>query len=216
MGEEIIESFPRPERSDRTSVVRLKTIRTENLGAEGRKFRVLATLLVRGKERQIGQMFVKELNLEVFKDPDSVVRETLEKYLWLKKHKLPVVPTLRYDPENHRFLMTDVSEGGKYVIIDKHNPLAKARIKIKNLEEVKRRLLSTSKKAFAKGEGVFLTADSFAVVVDQTTGKGRVLILDLVKRSYKISGGRSPQLGYTFAPSQAKAGAHSFIEKYLV
>ncbi len=116
--------------------------------------------------------------------PEAIPENVLKKYKKLKENGFPVVPTFRYDPENKYFLMTDLTENGKNIIIDKHEPLKNTNINIENIDQIKKEILQTAEKAW--NNEIFLSYDAYAVVVNKETRIGKLYILDIGQMSYEI------------------------------
>lgn len=85
--------------------------------------------------------------------------------------------------------MSDITQEGKYVIIDKHTPLQKSSVSINNGEALKEQLRKVAVRAFDKGNGVLLHRDAYSVVVDQE-GIGQICLLDLGIGSYRVNHGK--------------------------
>jgi hypothetical protein len=140
-----------------------------------------------GRTRSAGRMIVKDQGIDALYDMgfcDAWPEVIAEKYAWLRAHGFPVVPTLLVDVETNKVIMTDVSEDGCKKIIDKHNPL-ETQLDLKNKNSVKQELLSIAENAYAEGNGVFLGADAFAVVVDNRR-IGKVVLLDLGLQTWRV------------------------------
>ena len=127
--------------------------------------------------RDAGTYFIKEANPNM-SDFDALPPAVMSKYERLKKKKLPVVNTLRFDQKNNNYLMTDVSKNGQNEIIDIHNVLKEAKIKPINVEEIKSEIKRLAIQAFDSGNGVLLSHDCYAIIVDEK-GIGKVMLLDL-------------------------------------
>lgn len=157
-------------------------------GNEGTIARTNITLERKGKRRNVpGPMIIKDLGgYSPFNNPAMYGENVLIKHRWLKEHGFPVVPTLRYDPERKIFLMTDVTLGGIKRIIDKHHPIHwtdKLAPYIKTFRGVAKGI---AQDAYADGNGVFLSSDSYAILVDHLE-RGELCLLDIGLNSYPIS-----------------------------
>lgn len=164
--------------------------------------------------RKVNGLIIKRINPSIIGDyPEASVESVLEKYLWLKSYGLPVVPTLRVNRDSQQILMTDMTNGGRNEIIDKHNPLAISRIPILNLGELKEELVGVAERAYNSGDGVILDRDAFAVIVDRTKNIGKVCLLDLGLGSYRLTRNElSNTSNIIYSP---KLRAKSFIGNYL-
>lgn len=160
-------------------------------GVEGNKLTAEVSV-VGQKSRLVGGMFIKYLDAQSA-DPinwnfEGSGEEILAKYTWLKRRGFPVVPTLRWDAKHKRLLMTDMTVGG-HTIVDKHHRMYLRRISITNQAQLEADILRIARTAYADGNGVFLSSDAYAVVVDQS-GLGRVFLLDLGLCSFRLAGGK--------------------------
>ncbi|MBI2310318.1 hypothetical protein HYU90_00620 [Candidatus Collierbacteria bacterium] len=149
-------------------------------GVEGKK--AFGEVIVVGdtKERRGGQLFVKY----AIHPHDSLVSDVMKKYYWLKKKGLPVVPTLRFDDKTNSLLMTDLTDGGKNIIVDSHHSLSEYGIKaeqISNLIEIQETLRQIAEQAYDDGEGMKLDDDNYSVVLEKDGFgfKGKVFLVDL-------------------------------------
>ena len=185
-----------------------------SIGDEGETSTGLVTLSKHGRQRIVGEFFLKSLYSRNASDERSATA-ILEKHKWLKEHGLPVVPTLRYNPEKNVLLMTDMTRGGEKVIIDKHVGLEESGIspdEIRNYKELKRRILGIAKKAYAGGNGIFLDSDAYAVFIDAQPGKdglrgaevGLVDIAALTKKLVEIP--RDSRAYFSEGEALARAG----------
>lgn len=167
---------------DRSSKVSgtTKAIKGIENNSEGKIFRADVSVCLGSDMRRVGGMIIKAVSPNILPEARDRVawpEEVMKKYLWLKQHGLPVVPTLRVDIENNRILMTDITEGGKKILIDKHRKRLEKTV-INNRDYLKEELLSTAERAFACGNGVFLDFDAYSIVVNEH-GLGKVYLLDL-------------------------------------
>lgn len=172
-----------------SKVINVKGTRLKSIpgGNEGMIAQTNITLEHNGKRRYVpNTMIIKKLEPEYHLKPTAYGKNVLIKYHWLKTHGLPVVPTLRFDPEKNIILMTDMTLQGKQKIIDRHNPLFPTDKPIPNIEALKIEAKEVAEKAYAKGNGVFLAADSYAILVD-SQGFGKLCLLDFGQLSYKLS-----------------------------
>ncbi len=137
--------------------------------------------------RRVGSMIVKEISPSMLGYTNYATawpQEVMGKYRWLKGNKLPVVPTLRIDFENNRILMTDMTDNGNKIIIDRHSPIDTS---IENMDALKEELPNIAERAFADGNGVYLNFDAYAIIVNNN-GIGEICILDLGLGAYRLKG----------------------------
>lgn len=154
---------------------------------EGDKYFVKAKFTDKDGVKREERMFVKHLNADFeYRDffPEYGGIPMLEKYLWLKDRGFPVVPTLMIGRDTEEVLMTDVTEGGKNIFIDKQKTLVKAGVKLVNLEELKEEAVRVSERAF--NEGLLLNIDAFSVVVSPD-GVGKLMLVDIGTRTYFVT-----------------------------
>lgn len=179
---------------------------------EGDKYFALVDVLRKGRRRRVGRMFVKVLNADfVYADffPEYGEIPMLEKYEWLKKRGFPVVPTLRINRETSEVLMTDVTDNGRNVLIDKQNTLLKSGIRLSNVEALKNEAVKVSERAFK--EGLLLNIDAFSVVVTPD-GIGRLMLIDIGTRTYFVTEKmKSERDGY----ENGENGRRESIEKFV-
>lgn len=183
---------------------------------EGDKYFVKARFTDKNGGKREERMFVKYLNADsVYRDffPEYGSIPMLEKYIWLKERGFPVVPTLMIGWDKEEVLMTDVTEGGKNIIIDKQNTLAKAGIKIVNLEKLKEEVIEVSERAFR--EGILLNIDAFSVVVSPD-GLGRLMLIDIGTRTYFVTEGmKSESDDYENGEHGRKKSIDRFVKEVL-
>lgn len=189
-------------------------IQTSFIGLEGPIHKVLVQLRRGNRVRPVGEMYVKGIIMpDKTKQTDG--HSIYRKWRWLKDHNQPVLTTIRVNEEGDAVLMSDATEGGKYVIIDKHtDPTVRANTKINNLEEVKSQVRMVARECYAGGNGIFLDKESYAVQVDEH-GQAHVMLIDLGALAYQLSEGRAISEGSLFRLSEAQHEAEQFIEEYL-
>lgn len=185
-----------------------KWVRT---GTEGSNAFVNVIAEVAGKKEKERTMFIKDIDAEYWrKYPEGRPDHVLRKYEWLKEHGFPVVPELEIDEKNTSILMTDMTQGGRVEIVDKHHPLSVFPIEIFNRSQIVEAIPVLAKEAFARGTGVFLDSDSYAVYVGEDRN-GQLSILDLGQMSYKLGESDTPYK----TEEGAIAQAHYFIKNYF-
>lgn len=155
-----------------TTKVRLGERTWIEAGEESNKgFVVVDVLGENGRSRQI-RMFYKDLSEE----SHVTVEEYLERHEALRKAGCPVVATLRKSEEvENRMLMSDVTENGKLLIVDFHD-YSKHKL-IKGKRKLFKQVRSISKNVFEAG--YVLHENAFAAVVDPSSGKAEIVLLDL-------------------------------------
>jgi hypothetical protein len=202
--------FLRSDNLGKPSRIHGSIVKKIEFGVEGPKFLSQARLERNHRGRAIGLVFTEILDPKTVGNVNRFAHRVLEKHSWLKNHNLPVVPTLRYDPKKHQFMQTDMSRGGKFRIIDKHLPIGKSGITINNLEEVKMRIMEIAKLAFDRGNGVLLSIDSYAVIVDKG-GNGTAFLLDLGLNSWLLSKEKPAFISGVTTVQHAYVAANQFI-----
>lgn len=159
-------------------------------GIEGEVRRSKIEVVIGSAQRRAPDMVIKQIEvLDAL--PETTPKEIKKKYNWLRKHRFPVVPTFRVDAMSNEYLMTDATAGGRLILVDKHSPLKKNNIEIKNLAELHAELAQTAERAFNQGNGVLLGSDSYSLVVDPQTGLGRILLLDITRGTYMVHDNRA-------------------------
>lgn len=176
---EITGDFLKSSEKGRGAKVRINLGERVRVGVEGEKAFGTAIIRKAGKERGVGQMFVKYSI-----STDVSVAYVVEKYRWLKKKGLPVVPTLRYDSKTNSLLMTDLTEGGKKIVVDRHHPLIEYGIapdQISNWMEIRQNVDQIAVQACDGGEGMRLSYDNYAVVLEKKDSdyEGKVFLVDI-------------------------------------
>ncbi|MDD4937462.1 MAG: hypothetical protein PHX34_00365 [Candidatus Shapirobacteria bacterium] len=118
-------------------------------------------------------MILKSQNEISQKFPECTPEYMFKKYLKLKELGLPVLTDFWVDPENRRFLMTDLSEW----VIDKHTK-DKLPIVIENLNALKSEAIKFSSIAYQGN--VYLAGEAYCIFFDKKNykGKGRLYTLD--------------------------------------
>lgn len=174
------EFFKKPGDS-RGDLIRIKSEGTIFKGEEGTRF--YGKTFVRAgnssKERAAGLFFTKILK------PHISAEGVMKKYLWLKGKNLPVVPTLRYDRKTNTLLMTEMSEGGKKLLIDRHHPLSTYGVRVEqisNWSDLTNAVADLATRAYDNGDGMELDNDNYMIVLDKVKGGylGRVCLVDIV------------------------------------
>ena len=82
--------------------------------------------------------------------------------------------------------MTDVTQGGRLILIDKHTPLSKQNIEILNLELIHSQLRAMALSSFNEGNGVVLGSDSFALVYDPYNKIAEIILVDIGRGTYIV------------------------------
>ena len=164
----------------RGALIRVEGKEMIEVGDEGPKFIGEASVIRGQREKRAGQFFVKIITVG-----DASIGKVMDKYHWLKGRGLPVVPTLRYDKKNNTLLMTELSEGGKKILVDRHHPLSNYGIKtrqIKNWGELKRQVGEIAAAAYDRGKGMELSSDNYMLILDKTTRGyvGNICLVDIV------------------------------------
>ncbi|OGK39310.1 hypothetical protein A3F34_01850 [Candidatus Roizmanbacteria bacterium RIFCSPHIGHO2_12_FULL_44_10] len=168
---------------DRFSHVVVDDLNLVEAGSEGEKGMVSVAVQRNGRFRPVGMMFIKDLTLSWYnnKSTESTIEDYLEKYRGLKRLGLPVVPTFRFDDQRNLILMTDVTEGGKFRLLNAHCSSEFTReFKPHNFDEVRKQIFDISYRALDLNgsSGVMLGFDAYSILVD-STGIGRPLLLDI-------------------------------------
>ena len=178
-------------------------------GQEGEKGIVDVQVNKGNKSRRL-RMFAKLLNGECQNFSEAHPSEVLEKHHRLRCLGLPVVPTIRYDPSCVCYLMTDVTEGGTYDVVDSNNPLRMHSGRIKNIRDLMQETVQVAETAYYYGNGVFLDSDAYAVLVNRQTGVGFLSLLDIFTNSYLLSGGETQHRSGILTLRCAKDNAIAF------
>ena len=193
--------YPNPESEGHTLEISGQQLQTA--GDEGRIFR--------GKveNQNMGPMIVKEMNpriLQIY--PEARWDDVYKKHKFLRQLGLPVVETIMFDPENNRYLMTDVTQGGSYGFIDRRNKTVFG--VVSNPYEVIKNVYDMAKIAFSNGNGVFLNKDAYGLKVVGSLGK--TAITDIFLGSYLLKGGSSPiNTSVIFTEENAVVQAQYFL-----
>lgn len=155
----------------RRSLVTVRPISTVKAGNEARKSFVEATVHSQSGREKTLELFLKTYNRL---DPRSA-GEVMATHTKLKQLDLPVVDTLRISEDGQNLLMSEITEGGKFEILDIHNtnPVTKVR----NREQLKEELEKV--RETARSNGLIFTPDAYAIAVDKVTGIGKLLLVDL-------------------------------------
>lgn len=114
------------------------------------------------------EMFLKEMSSED-------CQKTVDMYRMLKSMGVPVPNTLRIAEDGSGVLMTDVTEGGKYELLDNHN--LHATTEVKNVGAICDEVAHWQDALYKKGW--VGTKDGYSVIVDRNTGIGRLVFLDI-------------------------------------
>lgn len=211
-GEKISGEFNKIYPKPRIARITGRVTNSYKKGVEGAKYLVSVKLHLGKKSKEAGSMFLKTLgNTDVPWDSYSP-EDTIEKYYWLKKHGLPVPPTMRLDQKLGQFIMTDLTQGGKYHIIDKHRGPIKG--SIKNSEDVENQIREIARQAYANGNGVYLDYDAYTIVIDDL-GIGKAFVVDIGLCSHRIFAGSSKK-GNKVTLSSAQNQAEWFINDYVI
>lgn len=113
------------------------------------------------------------------KYPEINVEMQAQKWLILHQLGLPVAPTFRIDPGKSTIVRTDITEGGKWKIYDTHSHLPEnLRNQLKNLKVIKDQVKQIAVTAYNNGNGVLLSIDSFALLVDDNNNT-KIMLHDL-------------------------------------
>lgn len=165
------------------------------------------------KNKDCGKMILKtplydDENIKEF--PEFSPENIFKKYQKLKTKGFPVVPTLRYCPENSCFLMTDLTEGNKNIIIDKHKKIRSTGILIENMEQIKEEIIDIANRAW--NCEIFLSFDAYSVVVNRESNIGKVYILDIGQMSYEI---QHKDCLINNTQENAQDNAKSFLKHFL-
>jgi hypothetical protein len=163
---------------------RLKVTAKEEVsgGDEGNKYKAEVWY----GHKRVGDMFVKELRKQdLLTFQEARWGHMHDKYWWLRRNGFPVPKTFRYDKQNERLLVSDITENGKYTIVDTHTPLAERGIKLGNRDKVESQVRKIALGAYGEGNGVFLYHDAYTVLVDKN-GMGKVCLSDFGRQSYEL------------------------------
>lgn len=162
------------------SKVRITTDTVVRGGREGPKYLGEAVVTGQGgKERKFGRLFAKTIDIS-----DIDIEKVMAKYHWLKERGLPILPTFRFNKETNTLIATDLSRGGKRILVDRHHLLGGHGIspsQIQNLDELGRNIEDIASKAYDGGEGMELNDDNYMLVLDKTaTGyQGELYLVDI-------------------------------------
>ena len=175
-------------RYDSRDVVKRESSRTSTKNVEGDHVMAQVSLPNGNEERMFCKFFNAddELYLELYKH-DYGPKKLAEKYRWLNRNGFPVVPDLFVEGNVWgTALMTDMTEGGRNVIIDSGHPLNESKVVIQNIDEIKQQIEEVGKRAFSLDHGMMLGSDAFAVIVTPD-GIGRLYLLDIGVNTYPLS-----------------------------
>jgi hypothetical protein len=198
----------------RKSRVSIRLLKAITGGVEGAVSKVSTTLHNDSANRTVGTMITKEICV-LSNLPETRYLELKKKYSYLKKRGLPVVPTFRINREQDTLLMSDVTESGKFILIDKHFPLSKFNKKIVNIRELHAQIRIIAIKAFNDGNGVVLGSDSYSIVFDPTTNTARVILLDIGRGTYIVSSYRARGRSHSISEELASQNAEHAIHYYF-
>lgn len=153
------------------------------IGTEGSKGEASVSVSIGGRTRNMSEMFVKDAResgrlLEVYEILYDAFQKAKENG---EIDYIPLPPTVRVNGK--KVIATDMTQGGKNVIIDRHySKLIEAgeipwefelNNKAENIEQVEKIY------KIANSVNVYLSFDSFAVVADRQTGIGKLYLIDL-------------------------------------
>jgi hypothetical protein len=147
-------------------------------GVEGQKFTGLVEIRRHNRSRDVGKMFVKEVGNPVgFRDRINRLTNGFKEAMNKEEiNYIPLPPTIRFN--GTRVLVTEMTRGGQYEILDSHLPGEGA--DLRNKDEVKEQIYKIAEIAY--NSGVRLKMDNFSIVVDKDTMEGRAYLLDLSVR----------------------------------
>lgn len=166
-----------PKGTSRSSLAEIKRHKySQNFGIEGYDYSFVDVKLSKNDKEKTIRMFSKSIDTKMANEEDRCSPdEVLRRYDKLKEAGLPVPPTLRISEDGKHILMTDLTQNGKYEIIDRHNTYSD--IQIRNPEQVRNEIANAA--VSAKNAGFIFSPDAFAVLVDKQTGIGNLAILDI-------------------------------------
>ncbi len=146
-------------------------------GMEGYDYSFVNVEVTRSGKTKTIRMFSKSIDQRHINEKDGRVspEEVMKRHSELKKLGLPVPNTLRISEDRRHILMTDMTQDGKFEIIDRHNTYSGT--EIKNKKEMKDKVKEYA--ALAEANGLVFSPDAFAILVDKMTGYGQVAILDI-------------------------------------
>lgn len=189
---------------------------------EGRKSFVEVSVSKGGRTRRAGRMFLKELILpeqRVGLPEQTDAKSVMEKYRRLVRifqravrdstfDYVPLPKTLRVS--GNMVLMSDVTEGGKKIIIDNKKDMEEAGVDIVNIDEVKDEIRKIADIAF--DGGVFLGLDSFSVVVDRETNEGKISLEDFGTGMYLLGDEHDVPSSHYYDRKISRRAAGRFIQ----
>lgn len=198
----------------RKSRVSIRLLQAITGGVEGAVSKVSTTLHNDSAKRTVGTMITKEICV-LSNLPETRYSEIKKKYSYLKKRGLPVVPTFRINREQDTLLMSDVTESGKFILIDKHFPISNLDKVVLNIEELRIQIRKIAIKAFNDGNGVVLGSDSYSLVYDPATKIARVVLLDIGRGSYVVGNYRARGRSHSISEELASQNAEHAIHYYF-
>lgn len=187
---EITGLFRKDPDNDKAIKVKATLGQRMNVGGEGNKsFAKTRVSTPDGNERYAGKYFMKLLDSELVHaeiSPRNIVR----KYQWLKKRGYPVVSTLRYDSTSNSLIMTDLTEGGKKLFVDRHYCLPHYNLSVRQIENwgsVKTELKNLAINIF--NDGMALDDDNYALILEKSGKKykAKIFLVDLGYGAYILS-----------------------------
>ncbi len=210
--------FPHPV-ADRNTQISGKPKRVRQggrTGDEGQKFKIEATVHSATSTREAGNFFIKKFDDTIDKKTGQPEHPLMQQQKWsrLKLLDLPVTPTFRVDMEERQILMSDVTERGKKRIFDTNRTWSKHFPKIVNASELEEQVSVIADKAYDNGNGVWLSLDAYAIVVDKEN-RGKIMLLDLGIGSLLLKDGCIEGTNQSVNQDEQLSGAKEFVQEVL-
>lgn len=162
------------------------------------------------------RMFVKKLDrYKTNQCQEGKGESILQKHAWLLRNNFPIIPELYYLQQKEWLIVPDVTDGGRIVIIDKHNLLPTSGLHMENIDEITEGIRTTAINTHNNGEGMYLGLDAYAVRVDKMSGIGILALLDIGTNSHLLNGSKSIFSGETLPIKQAQWVSNYFIKDIL-
>jgi hypothetical protein len=185
---EILDGFFFKDASDRNRIhVQGELVRS--LGFVGREGDISFYRIKPNENICASQVCVKNLDPESMGiHPESRPHKVIKKHHLLKSIGLPVTRFMLANEADNMIVMPDLSNNGRYRIIDKHLP--NSWNKIANVNDIRKRLFEIANLAYDCN--FFLSIDSYMLILDRDTYMTYPFLVDIGARSRLI---RSGELG---------------------
>lgn len=96
---------------------------------------------------------------------------------------------MRYSPDLNAILISDLTNEGQNIIVDKYNKRPTSEYLI-NRDQVHEQVLYIAERAYNNGDEIFLNFDAYCIVIT-SNNRGKVYLLDIGCRTHIIEQGHA-------------------------